>query len=205
MDGTLVDSTAVVENTWAIWAKRNGIPLAPLLDYSHGRPTLDTMNYFRPGHDWREDVLRLLQIEETETTGIVPIAGAKELLARIPEQDWAVVTSAPRRLAELRIQAAGLPLPRVLVPVDEITRGKPHPEGYLKAASALNIPAAACVVLEDTRPGIEAGLSAGMQVIGLLTTVPAEKLGCPFVIRDYRDLELTKQDGRYEIALPTQF
>ncbi len=201
MDGTLVDSTAVVENTWAVWAKRNGVPLPELLAYSHGRPTIDTMHHFKPGIDWNEDARQLLILEENQAEGTIPIPGVKELLASLPPERWAVVTSAPRKLAELRIQAAGLPLPRVLVPVDEIERGKPHPEGYLKAARLLNFAAEECCVFEDTRPGIEAGLNAGMQVVGLLTTVAAERLGCDFVIRDYRELEVAKLDGKYQIRM----
>jgi sugar-phosphatase len=201
MDGTLVDSTAVVENTWAVWAKRNDIPLPELLAYSHGRPTLDTMNRFKPGIDWHEDARQLLTLEENQAEGTIPIPGVKELLASLPAERWAVVTSAPRKLAELRIQAAGLPLPRVLVPVDEIEQGKPHPEGYLKAARLLNFPADECVVFEDTRPGIEAGLNAGMDVVGLLTTMTAERLGCDFVIRDYHDLEVLALDGKYQIRM----
>jgi sugar-phosphatase len=199
MDGTLVDSTAVVEHTWAIWADLHGIPLPELLEYSHGRPTIDTMNRFRPGQDWTQEALRLIQLEEKQTGGTIAIPGAKELLAQIAPEHWAVVTSAPRRLAESRIQEAGLPLPRVLVPVDEISNGKPHPEGYLKAAGLLGFSPAECLVFEDTRPGIEAGLNAGMQVIGLLTTVSAARLGCPVVIRDYWGLRLTKTGDGYEI------
>ena len=194
-----MDSTAVVENTWAVWAKRNGLPLPELLAYSHGRPTLDTMHHFKPGIDWHEDARQLLTLEENQAEGTIPITGVKELLATLPPEHWAVVTSAPRKLAELRIQAAGLPLPRVLVPVDEIERGKPHPEGYLKAARQLGFSARECVVFEDTRPGIEAGLSAGMEVIGLLTTITAERLGCEFVIRDYLELEVSALDGKYQI------
>src|SRR5690242_4161467 len=51
MDGTLVDSTRVVELAWGWWAARHQIPLDAVLAFSHGRPTIDTMEHFRPGRD----------------------------------------------------------------------------------------------------------------------------------------------------------
>jgi mannitol-1-/sugar-/sorbitol-6-phosphatase len=113
---------------------------------------------------------------------------------------WAVVTSAPRLLAERRLSAAGFPLPRVLVPIDEIERGKPDPEGYLKAAKLLGIEPLDCAVFEDTRPGIEAAQAAGMTAIGLLTTFPAEALGCAWTIRDFRDIRLECAEPGFRIS-----
>jgi sugar-phosphatase len=76
------------------------------------------------------------------------------------------------------------------VPVDEIRKGKPDPEGFLHAAERLGVPPSECIVFEDTRPGIEAGLNAGMQVVGLLTTLPADRLGHSLLVRDFRDVAI---------------
>jgi sugar-phosphatase len=203
MDGTLVDSNATVEKAWAMWAQRYNLNLPELLAYSHGRPTLATMQYFgeriAPGKDWQAEADELQQFELTIGGQSAEIPGAGTLLAQLIDAPWAVVTSAPRAIAEARIQDAGLPLPRVLVPADEIRKGKPHPEGYLKAARELSVPAERCVVFEDTPPGVEAGLNAGMQVIGLLTTVTADRLRTPNVIRNFFDLRVTQRDGSFEI------
>jgi sugar-phosphatase len=202
MDGTLVDSNAAVERAWAFWARRHNLDLAELLHYSHGRPTLATMNHFgAPGTDWTTEADEMQRMELNDLSGTKAIPGAKELLAQVDPALWAVVTSAPRQLAEIRIQAAGLPLPRLLVPADEITLGKPHPEGYLKAAHELGFPPSECVVFEDTPPGVEAGLNAGMQVIGLLTTVTGDRLATANLIRDYHDLQLSIVAQRFEIQL----
>lgn len=203
MDGTLVDSKAAVERAWAFWARRYNLDLPEVLAYSHGRPTLSTMQYFgqrfAPGRDWQAEADEMQQMEQAELGATAAIPGAREILAQLANPHWAVVTSAPRQLAEARILAAGLPLPRVLVPVDEIAKGKPDPEGYLKAARDLAVEPAECVVFEDTPPGIEAGLNAGMQVIGLLTTVTGERLRTTNLIRDYLDLRVTATHGHYEI------
>ena len=109
---------------------------------------------------------------------------------------WAIVTSAWRKLAETRVAGAGLPLPGVIVPVDEIARGKPDPEGFLRAAELLGVEPGECVVFEDTRPGIDAGLNAGMRVVALSTTFSAKQLGHRPAIRDFRDVAVSR-NGKF--------
>lgn len=90
------------------------------------------------------------------------------------------------------------------MPVDEIRHGKPHPEGYLHAAERLGVAPRECLVFEDTRPGIEAGVRAGMQVVGLLTTVPAHHLRRRPLIRDFRDLTIQPDGECLKLALRDQ-
>jgi sugar-phosphatase len=134
--------------------------------------------------------------EEAQRGGIRAVPGAIQVVQALQNHPWAIVTSAWRTLAEARIIAAGLPLPKVIVPIDEIRTGKPDPEGFLKAAERLNVSPEGCVVFEDTRPGIEAGANAGMQVVALLTTVPALQLRHHPLIRDFRDVTI-QPDGEY--------
>ena len=119
----------------------------------------------------------------------------------LAEHPWAIVTSAWRMLAEARVVAAGLPLPNVIVPVDEIRNGKPDPEGYLCAAEQLGVPPQECLVFEDTRPGIEAGLNAGMHVVGLLTTMPADQLRHRPLIRDFREVTIRPEGDRLNVEI----
>jgi mannitol-1-/sugar-/sorbitol-6-phosphatase len=199
MDGTLVESTAVVERAWGWWAERHHLPLHDVLAFSHGRPTRDTMERFLPGADVGAEAEEMERYEENQTDGILAVAGAKEAVLAARKGSWGVVTSAPRLLAERRLVGAGLPIPDVLVPVDEIERGKPDPEGYLKAATLLRVVPDRCVVFEDTRPGIEAAEAAGMRAIGLLTTFSAEILGCEWAIRDFRDIRFEPGAAGFEI------
>lgn len=196
MDGTLVDSGVVVERAWGLWAARHGIPLEAVLSFSHGRPTIATMEHFFPERDHTEELEQMDRYEETQLEGILAVPGATQIVQALQKHSWAIVTSAWRTLAEARVSAAGLPLPNVIVPVDEIRNGKPHPEGFLRAAERLGVLPKDCVVFEDTRPGIEAGMSAGMQVVALLTTVPAKHLNHRPLIRDFRDV-IVQTDGEY--------
>lgn len=203
MDGTLVDSTEIVERAWGGWAARHKIPLSDVLTFSHGRPTISTLERFRPGQDHSDDLRELAEFEETQTEGILAVPGAAEVLQALRRQDhpWAVVTSAWRTLAETRVLAAGLPLPRVMVPIDDIENGKPDPEGFLHAAAELGVAAEECIVFEDTRPGIDAGLRAGMQVVGLLTTCSPQQLRHNPLIKDFRDVEILTEGESLNIAL----
>jgi sugar-phosphatase len=196
MDGTLVDSTRVVELAWTQWAARHHVPLEAVLTFSHGRPTSATMKHFFPERDHTEELSAMAQHEETQLEGILAVPGAAEIVRALRSHPWAIVTSAWRTLAETRVKAAGLPLPKILVPVDEIRNGKPDPEGFLHAAKQLGVAPQDCIVFEDTRPGIDAGRSAGMQVVGLLTTMPASQLRHRPLIRDFRDVTV-HPDGEF--------
>lgn len=167
MDGTLIDSTAVVEALWLGFCREHHVDAVALLAFAHGRPTRQTLDRFLPSRSpsQREEIAAGFERSELDTLdGIVEIPGAAALLASL-ELPWAVVTSAPRELAVRRLAAAGLPLPDVLVSADEITRGKPAPDGYLRAAGLLGADPRACVVLEDAEPGVRAAQAAGSRVV----------------------------------------
>lgn len=186
MDGTLLDSRLVVERIWREWAAAHGLDAEAVLAASHGRRTLDTVTEFAvPGMDPLTEADRLDAIEIDDTSGIVPIAGALQLLERLPADRWALVTSAGRDLATRRLRAAGLPLPAIMVTAEQVSRGKPDPEGYLKAAQLLGVPADQCLVFEDAHAGIEAGLRAGCDVVAITAARPQPfEPACPSVL-DY--------------------
>lgn len=172
MDGTLVDSTAVVETLWRDFCAEHGVDEAVLVPWSHGRRTPDTVRHFLP--DLPDDRVQTIvddleRREEVTMTGIVEVPGARALLSGL-ELPWAVVTSAPRELAVRRMRAAGLPEAPVLVPADEIEQGKPHPDGYVRAARQVGFDPRDCVAFEDAEPGVLSALASGARVVvvGLL-------------------------------------
>lgn len=170
MDGTLVDSTAVVESVWTAFGHRHGLDPAALLAYAHGRQAVDTVAHFLPGltEDERAELVRQLVAEEvTRTDGIVEIPGAVAMLDALVADGApvAVVTSAPRELAIARMRAAGIPVPAVVVAAEDVERGKPDPQGYLRAAELLGVPIGDCVVFEDAEAGLAAAIASGARVV----------------------------------------
>ena len=178
MDGTLVDSDAVVERTWIGWAGEHGLDPDAVLEIAHGSPGERTIRRMLPDLDDRavaRMAARQLAKEYADLSDVVAAPGAAELLATVERLDlpWAVVTSADVRLARARLGAAGLPDPPLLVTVEDVRAGKPDPEGYLLAARHLGVDPARCLVVEDAAPGVAAGRAAGAVVAGL-RGIPAD-------------------------------
>lgn len=168
MDGTLVDSTAVVEQVWGEFSARYDLDIAEILRTSHGVQAGDTVRRFAPaGTDVVALTAELGAMERVRTDGIVALPGAAELLRSLPADAVALVTSADRILADIRMGAANLAMPAIAVTADRVTRGKPHPEGYLRAAELLGVDPADALVFEDAPAGIAAGVAAGIRTIAI--------------------------------------
>ncbi|MFB6816591.1 HAD-IA family hydrolase [Streptomyces sp. NPDC056347] len=170
MDGTLVNSDAVVERCWRRWALRQGLDPEAALKVVHGRQGYATMAALLPDRPMEENYAdnRVMLAEETaDTEGVVPIGGAAAFMAAIAGLPHALVTSADEALARTRLAASGLPLPEVRVTAESVGASKPDPEGFLKGAAELGFAPADCVVLEDSEAGVAAGRAAGMRVLGV--------------------------------------
>ncbi len=188
MDGTLLDSTACVEGVWGGWAAKNNIDLKYILSVSHGRRSADVIREIAPHLDADAEAKALVLLEMDARDGIVAVRGALETLQALHPKQWAIVTSAPHALARTRLEAAGLPLPELLIGGEDVAQGKPDPEGYLKAAAALGIAPADCVVVEDTPAGLLAGRAAGMRVLAITMTYDASHLLGADAVPDYTNV-----------------
>jgi len=170
MDGTLVDSTAVVERVWTQWSHEHGIDPARTLEVIHGRQGHESMAILLPGRPHKVNLAEnreLLAAETAELDGVVAIDGAAQLLDDLFGIPHALVTSATRDLAVARMGAAGLRMPDLSVTAEDARRGKPHPDAFLLAAAGLGVDPADCIAVEDSANGIAAGISAGMRVLGV--------------------------------------
>jgi sugar-phosphatase len=190
LDGTLVDSRVVVERQWRGLCQRLGLDFSEVLAVLHGVRSSDVIRAFAPDVDVEAEAAALDAAEQADSDGLEVVRGAPELLARLPADGWGVVTSGHRELAHGRLLAVGLQVPAVMVCGDEVTNGKPDPEGYLTAATLLSAEPAACVVVEDAPAGVQAALAAGMRVIGITTTHAGSALaGASVVIDDLREFD----------------
>jgi sugar-phosphatase len=168
LDGTLVDSTAPVGRVWAAFASRHHLDADAVHRFAMGRPSRETVRLLAPGADHDAEATAVEDQEVRDTDGVIALPGAAALLAS--DKTLAIVTSCSTALAEARLRAAGLPIPRVLVSSDGLERGKPDPECFLIGARRLGADPARCVVIEDAPAGILAGRAAGATVIALRTT-----------------------------------
>ncbi len=166
MDGTILTSIATGERVWSAWARRHGVDVASLLSHLHGVRAVDTIRRLQlPGVDPEAEAHALTLAEIADVDGIAAVAGAAAFLASLPPERWAIVTSAPLALAQRRIEVAGLPMPQVLVTADDVSKGKPAPDGFQLAAQRLGVQAQNCLVFEDATAGIQAAEAAGAAVV----------------------------------------
>ncbi len=195
MDGVLVNSTPAVERQWRSWVRDHG--LSPEhVPIQHGKRTVDQVREAAPHLDAAAEAHRIELCEEQDTDGIEVYPSVARLLGMLLPEEWAVVTSAHRRLAEARLSGVGIDIPPILVTADDVVSGKPDPEGYLHAASRLEVAPEAAVVVEDAPSGITAARAAGMTVIAITTTHSADELGAAdFITSHLERLDVTRAPG----------
>jgi mannitol-1-/sugar-/sorbitol-6-phosphatase len=200
-DGVLLDTMAMIRETWAGWARARGLDPDEVLASIHMTgyellarfvPTAD------PGAEFRWIGARQAALEPS----IVAFGGAAELISRLPRNAWAVVTSARREVSIRHLGIAGLPVPDVLIAAEDTPRGKPDPAGYRLAAERLGVRADDCVVVEDAPAGVRAARDAGMSVVAVTTTHMADDLReADAIIGSLTQLEVVAADGDLAVRI----
>ncbi len=171
MDGTILNSIAAAERVWGRWAADMGLDVEKFLPTMHGKRGIDTIGELNlPGVDPVVEAGKILRGEIDDVEGVVPIPGAVEFLSALPVESWGIVTSSPIELAKVRLAAAGIPVPRMMVTAEDVKIGKPDPQGYLLGAKRLGVEPADVLVFEDVPAGIQAGERAGADVMVITTT-----------------------------------
>lgn len=201
MDGVLVDSGAHHREAWrALLDELGAAPSGPD-DWriTIGRPAEEAipllLGTIVPAGDARRLAQRKRDLyARLARRGTLAVRGVGEFVralaaAGVPR---AVGTSAMRRDADALLGELGLRgYFDVVVTADDVTRGKPDPEVYREAARRLGVPAAACLVLEDSVVGILSARSAGMRAVGVTTAHTAAELaaaGAEHSIADFEGL-----------------
>jgi len=201
MDGTLLTSIAAAERVWTRWALRHGLDAEAFVPTIHGARAVDTVRRLAlPGVDPEAEAARITLDEIEDVDGVTPIDGAAAFLAALPAGRWAIVTSAPRALAERRLQAAGLSAPVVMVTAEDVVDGKPDPSGYRLAAARLGVDARECLIFEDADTGIRAAEAAGADVL-VITATHGGSVATPHrAVRDFLALQVRTSGTRLRLA-----
>lgn len=171
LDGVLVDSEKLSEKLYVHCLQQDGFAVDTAFYNQHflGRSSRDCLQTLQE-HFGRLPTAGVLEqydvlIEEALRSDLEPVPFIKESLVQLPH---------------LKCVASGSELPRIKVSLDvtglssffqnitssyEVARGKPAPDVFLRAAEKNNYAPEACIVIEDTIFGVEAGLAAGMKVL----------------------------------------
>ena len=176
MDGTVIDSEPywiaaeqeLVSSFGGIWTEEHGRQLV-------GKSLVDSAEILRSAGVQLSvaEVLEFLldRVVAAVKKKIPWRPGAVALLAELRAAGipYALVTASYRRFAEIIAEAGSFD---AMVPGDEVTNGKPHPESYILAAEKLGVDIKKCVAMEDSLPGIESALASGAKTIGIPCMVP---------------------------------
>lgn len=171
MDGTLIDSAASFRRACTNWCGEYGVTTHRMDEFMRGAPAAEGIRRIFPGlsaESLAERAARFADLECADVTEVTAMPGALPLINRLDDLGlpWAIVTSAQRQLAALRLKAAGLAAETV-VSLDDVAACKPDPEGYHLAARILGAEISRCLVVEDSLPGVAAGRAAGATVASL--------------------------------------
>jgi mannitol-1-/sugar-/sorbitol-6-phosphatase len=201
IDGTLVDSTPVVERSWHTWAQEYDVDAEDVMRVCHGRRTEDTVAEFVTPQQLAVAVARVQALELADFDGVTALPGARQLIEALPRHRWAAVTSGERALMTARLEAAHLPIPEIMICAEDVAVGKPSPEGYLQASAALGFDAGHCVVVEDAPAGIAAGVAAGAHVVAVTTTHTAHQVAsADVIVADLSCLRVSSIDDGVELT-----
>jgi sugar-phosphatase len=194
VDGTLLDVLPNLRRVWTEWAVQHHLDPELVWRTALVTPPLETFAAFAPSLDPVSclAVLHELEDEDARSGSYMAFDGASQLLARLEPSDWAIVTGNYAHRVRIRFERLGLQLPRVVVDAESVTRGKPHPEGYLKAAKALGRQPEECLSLEDGESGITAARRAGTTVWAV--NVKPDQAGVELAHRAYPALSLAAND-----------
>ena len=204
LDGVLIDSTPAVARVWTRWAVEHGFDPETVVHKAHGRPSRITIRELLPNSDIDREDREVERREMEDLDGVVLLPGAGQLLNSLPPARWTIATSCTRALAEVRLRAAGLPIPKTMITSSDVKIGKPDPEPYLKAATKLGFAASDCVVVEDAASGVRAGKAAGARVIAFLTTMirrDLEDAGADWIVQNCADIAASNDGDSLRLSL----
>lgn len=192
MDGTLVDSTAAIERQWTTFLDWYGLPSESLPSALHGKRAEEHIRDLLPESLVGEAVSRMMAQEQADVDGVAALPGAADVLAQLDEAGvpWAMVTSGTAPVVRARMEAAGLPQPRLLVSAEDVTAGKPDPMPYQEGRRRLGVDGP-LLALEDAPVGVRSARRAGCAVAALTTTHTPDQLDADIVVRTLADLRVS--------------
>jgi beta-phosphoglucomutase-like phosphatase (HAD superfamily) len=185
MDGVIIDGMPWHARAWMEIFKKHGLPLTELDVYlREGEPAKSALRYFLRDHPAliSDDLLQRIILEKEayfKTNACVrPFAGAFAFIEnlRLDRKKTALVTGTARHELESVLPAYFFPLFDVVVTGDEVSKGKPYPEPYLKAQNELGYPKERLLVIENAPLGIASARAAGLKVWAVATSLEAQFL-----------------------------
>ncbi len=204
LDGTLVDSLPYHHESWRIFFKNNNIEendFSEIIKEYKGGGTLELMTSVF-GDIYTRDELKKMSgdkeviFRDIYKSKIYPIEGLNTFLDNLKENNilLSIGSNAIRKNVLMTIEELGITnYFSSIICGDEVSRGKPDPEMYIKTLSNLKVNKNECIIFEDSIEGIEAARNADIKVIGVTSSQSSEKLksvGAFKTINDYTKISI---------------
>jgi len=203
MDGTLVDNTPYHFKSWQVLFEKYNLGQLSIDTYHQeisGIPIMDTLKRLFPD-DNQEQLQALLKEKEGLYKTLyapfaAPINGLENFLTELKNARVKMAMASSATVDDINFILSHVPIRddfNAIIDGSRVSKSKPNPQIFLKAAEELNARPEDCVVFEDSIAGIKAANAAGMKVVGITTGNTADKLQpSNLVITDYTDLNLNK-------------
>ncbi len=200
LDGTLVDNMSVHADAWAALSTGHGVQVPRdrfLLEFA-GRKNEEIIADLWPGHD--AEFAHLLASEkealyrELYRPRLAPLTGLLPFLDALAAAGVPLAIASAAPVLNRALVLDGLDLRRrfaKIIGAEDARRGKPFPDIFLAAASALGVPPEECVAFEDALLGVEAAVAAGMPTAAVTTSQPEAALrrsGAKWVMKDFAEV-----------------
>jgi len=203
LDGTILDNNEFHLKAWKKYLKDNGMEISDedFKKYISGRTNADAIAHlYKKNMTAEEASIHYLKKEEIYRKiyekEIAPIAGLPEFLEDLQSHNVTMAIATSGVQVNIDYMFEHVQLKKYFTEIinsAHITRGKPHPEIFLKTAAALHTAAANCIVFEDSLPGITAGKAAGMKVVAITTSHKPEELNeADMIIKDYTEINFDR-------------
>jgi len=185
MDGVLIDSRDAHYESWRVTGLKRDIAISyDLFMKGFGRTNLEIIPMYGGGHlslqemiDWGEEKEDVFGVELRKN--FPEMRGISDLIKDFHESGWlmAIASSGYRRNVTITRECLceGWRIPSMTT-YEDIAKGKPDPEVFLRAAAACGVAPNRCVVVEDSMAGVQAGKAANMKVLAITGTTPKETL-----------------------------
>ena len=202
MDGVLLDSGPPHLKSWEMLARENGLPMKESFFWdTFGRTNESILPILFGRTLTKKEIEKYSNRKEELFREIVrgrvkPFPGVIRIIKILFRKGWklGVGSSGPRLNVELVLSELGLgEIVSAYTCAEDVTRGKPHPEVFLKTAHKMGVSPSKCVVVEDSVHGIESSHRAGMKCIAITTTNSRDKIDhADLVISSFKELTPTK-------------
>ena len=186
MDGVVIDNLPYHVDAWLLYCERHGIHLTREIFYKdlNGLNSKDTFEWLLKREITREEIIEMEEEKEEIYRGfykpfLSPAPGLMDFLSILKSNGikTALGTSAGPGNIDFILDGLGIRAEfDAVIGGAEVTKGKPDPEIYVRAAGLVHASPEDCWVIEDSLQGIEAGLSAGMKVVGMTTSHSPDEL-----------------------------